>query len=203
MVNIPGGGAPGIHVALPIRWAYIDQGQIVEVTYRDFEIDGVFYNANFLYNSEDPIVQKQLFEIGLYKIIHPPLEVGEFERATLTPSTEWTIDHDKKEITQVFVIEGYNLEDTFNMINSVIELRLDDMARKKQYKNMIDAISYMGSNNEQFKREAQYCSDLRDSVWLAISEFCDQVQKGLISKPKYFSEVDALIPDISWDKFIE
>jgi hypothetical protein len=105
--------------------------------------------------------------------------------------TSFPLDDDYKSESKKYMLEvlkRYKLDH-----ESLIQKRLDDFAKQKNYDNMSVLISYSNSNNEVFKREAFIGITARDTTWETYFNIID-------NNPEiYYSDLEELLPLLSWE----
>lgn len=174
-------------------WALIRNEEVIDVTFSPFSINEVDYGPETLLRSEE-----ELFDLGLYKLITPTLEVGDFQHAVIQPSSTWTVDEENKTITKTFEIKTHAWIDIKVMLEYSITKSLDNLAQQRQYDNIISAISYVNSTVESYRNEAIHCMTIRDSTWEIWSTIIQDVENQTRPIPISYDEVFSLLPSIAW-----
>ena len=187
------GSAGAAYITPQKFWALIKDGEVTDITFSFFTINEVEYGPETLLRPDE-----DLFTLGLYKLITPNLEVGDFQHAVIQPSAEWTIDEENKTITKTFEIKTHAWIDIKTMLEYSIIKSLDDLAKERQYDNIVSAISYANSTVESYRNEAVHCMTVRDSVWKAWSDFLNEIENQNKPIPTTYIEVFSLLPSISW-----
>lgn len=87
------------------------------------------------------------------------------------------------------------IEATFT---AVIQKRLDDFARERNYDGILSACTYATSTVTKFKAEGQACVNLRDATWSAAYNILAQVQAGTRPMPTSITDIEADLPALVW-----
>jgi hypothetical protein len=80
----------------------------------------------------------------------------------------------------------------------LIQKRLDDFAKTRNYDGILSACTYATSAVAKFKSEGQYCVDARDSTWSAAYTILDEVQYGTRQMPVTIADIEADLPILAW-----
>lgn len=75
---------------------------------------------------------------------------------------------------------------------------LDAFANTKNYENIGSAASYKDSTFAAFGAEGAKAFQLRDATWIALYNYLGQVQTNAVAVPIMVSEIDAILPVLSW-----
>lgn len=81
---------------------------------------------------------------------------------------------------------------------AVIQQRLDDFARQRNYDGILSACTYATSTVAKFKAEGQACVNLRDATWSAAYDILAQVQAGTRPMPQSIADIEADLPPLVW-----
>lgn len=78
------------------------------------------------------------------------------------------------------------------------QARLDVFARTRNYDGILSACTYATSSVTRFKSDADYCVSARDNTWAVLYEILAEVVAGTRQIPSGFSEIEPLLPVLSW-----
>lgn len=81
---------------------------------------------------------------------------------------------------------------------AVIQQRLDDFARTRNYDGILSACTYATSTVAKFKTEGQACVNLRDATWAAAYQILANVQAGKRPMPTSIADIEADLPAVVW-----
>lgn len=76
--------------------------------------------------------------------------------------------------------------------------RLDQFAQTKGYDGILSACSYDPSADPKFKQDAERAVFLRDLTWRTLYSLLDEVLEGTRPVPQDFSDVEGLLPVLTW-----
>lgn len=82
-------------------------------------------------------------------------------------------------------------------MESNVSIRLDAHAKEHGYESIAIACSYINSGVDKFKREAQYCIDLRDLTWTMFYGFINDILAGTRPAVPYV-QLAELLPPLQW-----
>lgn len=85
------------------------------------------------------------------------------------------------------------------LARELVQKRLDDFAREKNYDGILSVASYATSKNSVFAVEGQKAVDARDDSWLALYTYLGKVQGGVLPVPKTSADIEAVLPALSWE----
>jgi hypothetical protein len=177
---------------LPPRWAVIEGETITDVTGQSFMIDGQEYPQSlFFYPNE-----QRLKEIGLYKVIDNFPKIGIFER--LIGGRYSTVDHDLKEIIKEYDVIRFTDQEISDSINVMVQMHLNAFAMTKGYESMLSACTYINSAVDQFRKDAEYCVQIRDETWQAAFSVLASVLSGDIPMPNSTMDIMVMLPKGQW-----
>lgn len=80
---------------------------------------------------------------------------------------------------------------------AVIQQRLDDFARTRNYDGILSAATYATSQVPKFKAEGQYAVEARDTTWAKCYEIMAAVESGTRPMPT-MDELLAELPVLAW-----
>ena len=86
-------------------------------------------------------------------------------------------------------------EEVFALYSGVIQRRLDDFAKTRNYDNILSATSYATSSVAKFKAEGQYAVEARDVTWAAAYQIFEAVGDGDIPP---IDNVLEQLPELKW-----
>jgi hypothetical protein len=82
------------------------------------------------------------------------------------------------------------------VLESVVEKRLDDFAATRGYSSIANATTYFNSSIEKYKKEATYAIEARDNTWIKFYEIMnDENRDPPISE---FSDIESELPTLEW-----
>ena len=96
-------------------------------------------------------------------------------------------------------IDPATVQHVYNLAGDYISVKLDEFARTKQYNDFIHLTGYRYSAIPSFAAEAVRGYTLRDQIWVNLLGYFTQVTSGAVPVPTSIADVDALIPDLTWD----
>lgn len=91
----------------------------------------------------------------------------------------------------------------FSLLEKNTEELLDNFAKEKGYKNIETAISYVGSNNQQFSDEGKYCLSIRDTVWATFFAQKNDITSKKIPYPESWESFRTHLPELVWPNIDE
>jgi len=190
-----GGGFSSTTVAR--EWAIIhNENEVVRVPGSNFSYNGNSYSATFFSDESIETVK----EAGFYEVITPEPEISDFQSAQLS-TDPWEINHENKTVSRSFVVTNYSWEDIKIFVETKIQNLLDDFAKERNYQSITTLASYYNSQQETYRLESIYGTNLRDSVWAEWDSFKASVDNNERNIPSLYSEVLSTLPTISWDNF--
>lgn len=81
---------------------------------------------------------------------------------------------------------------------ALIQQRLDDFARSRNYDSILSACTYATSAVPKFKADGKTCVNLRDSTWAAAYNILAQVAAGKRPMPSSIADIEADLPAAAW-----
>jgi len=81
---------------------------------------------------------------------------------------------------------------------TLIQQRLDNFARGRNYDSILSAGTYATSLVTKFKNEGKTCVNLRDSTWAAAYDILAQVEAGTRPMPTSLADIEADLPALVW-----
>ena len=84
-----------------------------------------------------------------------------------------------------------------NKLTDAVQGHLDNVARTRNYENILSACTYATSLHAPFQAEGQACVEWRDNVWLHCYQVMYQAINGTIPIPTE-AELIAQLPTIAW-----
>jgi hypothetical protein len=94
--------------------------------------------------------------------------------------------------------EKPTLEQLEAQFTDIIQQRLDDFARQRNYDGILSACTYATSAVAKFKSEGQACVNLRDATWAAAYTILANVQAGKRQMPTSIADIEADLPAAVW-----
>lgn len=82
-------------------------------------------------------------------------------------------------------------------IITLVQMRLDDFAKTRNYDGILSACTYATSTNEVFKAEGQKAVELRDQTWASLYTIMASVEAGGMVVTS-FADVEAELPILTW-----
>lgn len=86
----------------------------------------------------------------------------------------------------------------FTLVEENVEKTLDDFVNLKGYKDVVTAISYIGSTTPEFNDDGIFCRDLRDSVWNTYFLYKNDILAGKVPYPESWLEMISHLPSMVW-----
>lgn len=173
-------------------------GSVAKYPYRRDEMVKDFPNTSF----PKELADSDIYHLGLAEVHdgvvpeydplthilgenEPKFKSGLFYRDfyVVPGTTQWVIDR-KTEIANSFVV--------------LVQQRLDEFARTRNYDGILSACTYLGSPVPQFHIEAEYAIDVRARTWATMYSILAQVEAGTLPMPKTFDEVAVMLPVLEW-----
>jgi len=108
-------------------------------------------------------------------------------------------------VTGPLLLEGMKIPVSSDLSNRIFELAhdnveklLNDFAKKKGYRDIVSAISYIGSTTPEFNDDGVFCRDLRDNVWATFYLYVNNILEGKVPYPNSWLEFSAHLPEMVW-----
>ena len=163
------------------------------------------------------IPQDQLIiidNVGLYTSFKYPEEIIKIEYKYQTPEVVYyynkdgvVTEHPKEELTYFvhiwetekskldsnYKIDKQSQERLIEYYSSIIQTALDNFAKTRRYDSIMSVCSYYNSTNDRFRKEAEYCTKLRDDTWDIGYQILDEVLAGIRDIPTE-EELVVLLP---------
>jgi hypothetical protein len=76
--------------------------------------------------------------------------------------------------------------------------RLDVFARTRNYDSILSVCTYATSSIPKFAAEGQYAVSARDNTWATLYNLMEEVQTGVRPLPAGFSDIEPLLPALTW-----
>lgn len=86
-----------------------------------------------------------------------------------------------------------------DLVKKHVTSQLNVFAQSRDYDDIISLTTYATSSQEKFRTEGQRGVDLRDQVYGALYGYLGMMMAGEAYIPKSVSEVDALMPALTWE----
>jgi hypothetical protein len=83
-------------------------------------------------------------------------------------------------------------------ITALVQSRLDDFAKTRDYDNVLSACSYATSTHAKYGVEGQYCVAAREATWDAVYQVMAEVQAGTRPMPTGYADIEPLLPALVW-----
>ena len=77
--------------------------------------------------------------------------------------------------------------------------KLDDFAKTRNYDDVKSAVTYLNSDVPQFKAEAERIAALRDQTYSLLYQYISDIKTGVKPIPKSFGEINAILPELTWE----
>lgn len=87
----------------------------------------------------------------------------------------------------------------FETIKQTLQDEMDAFARTRDYDDMGSLCSYFSSSTEKFKKESIRGNYLRDTTWLTISSYFEQVKNFEVPIPMNWATIRAMLPAYTWE----
>lgn len=85
---------------------------------------------------------------------------------------------DRGSFYEVVVSEQKRYEEYVSQITNLIQIKLDNFAKTRNYDGILSVCSYDNDDNDKFAMEAKYCKKLRSATWAKAYEILDDVMAG-------------------------
>ena len=96
-------------------------------------------------------------------------------------------------------IDPATVQHVYSLAGDYISVKLDEFARTKQYKDFIHLTGYRYSAIPSFAAEAMRGYTLRDQIWANLLGYFTEVTSGAVPVPTSIADIDAVIPNLTWD----
>lgn len=90
-----------------------------------------------------------------------------------------------------------NIETAKINLQTVVQNRLDEFARTRNYDSILSCCTYATSTNTKFQQEAQYAVQARDAHWAACYTILQEFEAGQRTIPTV-QELLSLMPPLQW-----
>ncbi len=119
---------------------------------------------------------------------------------TLTHKGHWEQTWSVQELTPeaVLIAQANRLEYLKESIIRLVQERLDNFAKSRNYDNILSACTYATDPNPKFAQEGQYCVQKRGETWATLYSILQEVTEGLRPVPSGYSDIENLLPELSW-----
>ena len=81
---------------------------------------------------------------------------------------------------------------------NAVDLQVEEVAKSKGYNSAAHCASYISSTFPAWAEEARVFVAWRDSIWLTVFQYLEDVTAGLKEVPETTQEVLNILPTISW-----
>lgn len=106
-----------------------------------------------------------------------------------------TVPFSAAEVAAASVASAATLQSS---IVAAAQKRLDDFAKTRNYDGILSLCTYATSSVTKFATEGQYGVNVRDLTWATLYTIMDQVQAGTRPMPTGYTDVEPLLPALSW-----
>lgn len=96
-------------------------------------------------------------------------------------------------------IDPATIQHVYSLAGDYISVKLDEFARTKQYNDFIHLTGYRYSAIPSFAAEAMRGYTLRDQIWANLLGYFTEVTSGAVPVPTSIADIDAVIPNLTWD----
>ena len=96
-------------------------------------------------------------------------------------------------------IDPATVQHVYSLAGDYISVKLDEFARTKQYKDFVHLTGYRYSAIPSFAAEAMRGYTLRDQIWANLLGYFTEVTSGAVPVPTSIADIDAVIPNLTWD----
>jgi hypothetical protein len=96
-------------------------------------------------------------------------------------------------------IDPATIQHVYSLAGDYISVKLDEFARTKQYNDFIHLTGYRYSAIPSFAAEAMRGYTLRDQIWANLLVYFTEVTSGAVPVPTSIADIDAVIPNLTWD----
>lgn len=90
------------------------------------------------------------------------------------------------------------LEQKIDNYSALVQARLDSFAQEKDYLSLLHACSYVNSQIEQYRLEAEKCIQLRDATWTSAYTIFNAVIANERELPEPFEVFEQELPTLQW-----
>lgn len=80
----------------------------------------------------------------------------------------------------------------------IVQQRLDDFARTRNYDDIKSACDYAGCSVQKFSIEGQYCKDKRAETWKKLYEILAEIKANARPMPTSYEDVEPELPVLIW-----
>lgn len=85
-----------------------------------------------------------------------------------------------------------------NQIVALVQQRLDNFAKTRNYDSILSAATYATSAVPKFAAEGQYAITARDQTWAALYQILADVQAGTRPMPASYEDIEGELPNLVW-----
>lgn len=181
-------------------YAKVSNGSVVKYPFTQADLQAQYPNSSVPYNWSDAFKAAE----GIVNVItvgspsHNPLTQTVEESNPVFVSernrweTAWTVrSKTSGELAQT-------IADIQTSIVAATQARLDDFAKTRNYDGILSLCTYATSSVTKFATEGQYGVNVRDLTWATLYTIMDQVQAGTRPMPTGYTDVEPLLPALSW-----
>ena len=85
------------------------------------------------------------------------------------------------------------------LATELVQVKLDNFAKERNYDSIVSAASYIGSQNPTFKADAERAVLMRDQAWAALYGYMAKVTSGQVPVPKTADDILVDVPAFTWE----
>ena len=86
----------------------------------------------------------------------------------------------------------------FDDISTQVQKRLDDFVKTRGYTSILTACSYVDSTVAEFKNEAVFCIQLRDTTWQTVYQIFAEMEAGTRPFSVGLTDIESDLPIMQW-----
>lgn len=131
-------------------------------------------------------------------LINQDIEIPEFfiSNGYSFENNQFIINDYGKEQVQIYL--QMKKERVRNEIVDIVQRRLDNFARTRNYDSILSAATYATSTISKFQAEGQYAILARDITWSKLYEILSSIEAGTRPIPSGYSDIEPELPVLTW-----
>lgn len=104
----------------------------------------------------------------------------------------------EQEAAAIAADQQQKLEELKRTVVNVVQKRLDDFAKTRNYDGILSAATYATSSVPKFQQEGQYAVEARDLTWAKLYEILAEVEAGTRPAPTSYADIEPELPVLAW-----
>ncbi len=147
------------------------------------------------YSYQETVVAQQGGVIATYTIV--PLTLSTL-LAQITPRDMGLPGQPEQAPVSIATLDPSLVARVAELIAAYVQKHLDDFAKTHGFDGILSAVSYKGDSDTAFSTDGARAADLRTQTWKAFYTYQDGVLAGTTPVPKTLSDIDAILPVLTW-----